>query len=100
MAKGAAKVWTTVKVSSAGARVARQGARLASRRPRRKLIAVPVAVAGGVIVWRAAHKGHHGHNGHEHDFDRPLGPVATADTVSPPADAAAEAARNEAQTAS
>jgi hypothetical protein len=96
VAKGTAKVWTAVKVSSAGARVAKQGARLASRRPRRKLIVVPIAVAGGVIVWRAAHKGH---NGHEHDFDRPLGPVATADTVSPPADAAAEAARNEAQTA-
>ena len=97
VAKGAAKVWTTVKVSSAGARVAKRGASLASRRPRLKLVAVPVAVAGGVIIWRATHKSH---NGHESDFDRPLGPVATADTVSPPSDAAAEAAHNEAQTAS
>jgi hypothetical protein len=34
-------------------------------------------------------------NGHNPDFDRPLGPVATADTVSPPADVAAEAAKAE-----
>jgi hypothetical protein len=97
LAKGVAKVWTGVKVSSAGARVAKQGARFASRRPRLKLVVAPVAAAGGVLVWRATHKGH---DGREPDIDRPLGPVASADTVSPPADAAAQAAHSEAQTAS
>jgi gamma-glutamylcysteine synthetase len=95
LAKDAAKVWTAVRVSSAGARVARQGAKVAGRRPRLRMLAVPVAVAGAVVVWRMAHKGD---EGREPDFDRPLGPVAHAETVSPPADAAAEAARAEAET--
>jgi hypothetical protein len=93
LAKSTAKVWTAVKVTSIGARVARQSAGAVRRRPSLKLVAVPaVAAAGGVVVWRAAHKSH---NGRDPDFDRPLGPVATADTVSPPADAAAEAAQAE-----
>src|SRR4051812_37850099 len=92
IAKGTAKMWTAVKVSSVGARVAKQSAKVVRRRPSIKLMAVPAAVAGGAIAWRAAHKGDEGRDA---DFDRPLGPVATADTVSPPADAAAEAAKAE-----
>src|SRR6266511_1444766 len=93
LAKATAKVWTAVKVSSVGAKMSKQGAKVARRKPSLKLVAVPAAVAaGGVVVWKAAHRG----NGHEAGFDRPLGPVATADTVSPPADAAAEAAKAEA----
>jgi hypothetical protein len=78
LAKNAGKMWTVVKVSTAGARLARQAG---GRRPRLRFVVFPVAVAGGVIVWRMAHKGD---DGREPDFDRPLGPVATADTVSPP----------------
>jgi len=92
LAKNAGKMWTVIKVSSAGARAARQ---VADRRPRLRFLVVPVAVAGAVVVWRMAHKGD---EGREPDFDRPLGPVAHAETVSPPADAAAEAARAEAET--
>jgi hypothetical protein len=92
LAKGAAKLWTAAKATSVGARMAKQSAKVARRRPSLKLMAVPAAVAGGAIAWRAAHKGG---GERESDFDRPLGPVATADTVSPPADAAAEAAKAE-----
>jgi hypothetical protein len=95
MAKGAATVWTTVKASSAGARAAKRGAKAfgaakgARVRGHRvvKMLAVPAAVAGGVMIWRKAHGGHDD----EADAGRPLGPVASADTVSPPA-ATAEAA--------
>jgi hypothetical protein len=92
VAKSTAKVWTVAKLSSVGARVAKQTGKVAKRRPSLKLAVVPVAVAGGAIAWRATHKSN---NGHEGDVDRPLGPVATAETVSPPADAAAEAAKAE-----
>jgi hypothetical protein len=61
-------------------------------RPALKVAAVPVAVAGGAVVWRKAHKGS---NGDAADADRPLGPVASADSVSPPAATAAEATNNE-----
>ena len=96
LAKGAATVWTTVKVSSAGARAAKGGAKAygaakgAKVRGRSvvKLIAVPAAIIGGVVVFRKARGG----NDDEADTGRPLGPVASADTVSPPAHVAAEAA--------
>jgi hypothetical protein len=102
LAKRAAKVWTAVKVSSAGARAAKKGAKVygaakgtkLAGRPLLKVAAVPVAVAGGVAVWRKAHSGS-GSNGASAEAGRPLGPVASADAVSPPADAAAEAARND-----
>jgi hypothetical protein len=87
-AKSVAKVWTTVKVASASARAAKKGVKAYGAvkgakvvgRPVLKLAAVPVAIGGGVLVWRAAHAS----NGHEPDHGRPLGPVAHADTVSPP----------------
>jgi hypothetical protein len=88
-----AKAWTTAKVSSVSARVAK----MIAGRPVLKRAAVPAAaVAGGVVVWRKAHNGS-ASNGASADADagRPLGPVASADSVSPPADAAAEAARSD-----
>jgi hypothetical protein len=95
LAKGAATVWTTVKASSAGARAAKRGAKAygaakgakVAGRPLVKILAVPAAVVGGIAVFRKARRGDDG----EPDAGRPLGPVASADTVSPPA-AATEAA--------
>jgi hypothetical protein len=95
VAKRAAKVWTAVKVSAAAARAAKKGAKAygaakgakVAGRPLLKVAAVPVAVAGGVVVWRKAHSGS-ASNGASAEASRPLGPVASAETVSPPADAA------------
>ena len=95
------KVAAAVKVSVVGARAAKKGAKAYGAakgakvvgRPLLKVAAVPVAVGGGVVVWRKA-KGS-GSNGASADAGRSVGPVAHADSVSPPADAAAEAARSD-----
>jgi len=93
LAKGTATVWTTVKASSAGARAAKRGAKAygvakgakVAGRPVVKILAIPVAVVGGIVVLRKARGGDdHGHD-HGAEAGRPLGPVASADTVSPPA---------------
>jgi hypothetical protein len=89
MVKGAATVWTTVKATSAAARTAKKGAKAygaakgakVAGRPVLKIIAIPAAVAGGFVVLRKARSG----GDDEPDTGRPLGPVASADTVSPPA---------------
>jgi hypothetical protein len=102
LAKRGAKVWAAVKVSVAGARAAKKGAKAygaakgakVAGRPLLKVAAVPVAVAGGVVVWRKAHNGSAG-NGASADAGRSVGPVATAESVSPPSDAAAEAAHSD-----
>ena len=107
LAKGAATVWTTVKASSAGARAAKRGAKAygaakgakVAGRPMVKILAVPAVVVVGVAVWRAAHRGHDHDHDHEADAGRPLGPVASADTVSPPASATEEAQRAETERA-
>ena len=100
LAKRAAKVWTAVKVSTFGARAAKKGAKAygaakaakVAGRPLIKVAAVPVAVAGGVVVWRKVQNG--SSNGASADAGRSMGPVAHAESVSPPSDAAAEAARS------
>jgi hypothetical protein len=100
LTKRAAKVWTAAKLSMAGMRAARKGAKAVGTaksvtRPAIK-VAVPVVVAGGgVIVWRKLKSGSSG-DGASDDVGRPLGPVATAETVSPPADAAVQTAGSEA----
>jgi hypothetical protein len=89
----AAKTYTSMKVAKAGPKAARAaakgyaglkagkvGARATGKAVR--LAVIPAAVAGGVAVWR---KRRHSHVEPSQDFDRPLGPVATAGTVSPPA---------------
>jgi len=95
MVKGAATVWTTVKATSAAARTAKKGAKAygaakgakVAGRPVVKILAIPVAVAGSVVILRKVRGG----GDDDGDSGRPLGPVASADTVSPPA-ATAEAA--------
>ena len=103
LAKGTATVWTTVKASSAGARAAKRGAKAygaakgakIAGRPVMKLLAVPAAVAGGLVVFRKARGG----SDDSADASRPLGPVASADTVSPPPATAEAAERTEAERA-
>jgi hypothetical protein len=98
LAKSGAKVWTAVKASTFGARAAKKGAKAYGAakgakvvgRPLVKAAAVPVAVGGGVVVWRKVKKG--SDNGSSSDAGRSVGPVASANSVSPPADAAAETA--------
>jgi len=86
---------TAAKLSLAGAKA--YGTAKAVGRPALK-VAVPVVVAGGgVVVWRLAHKGSSNGASADADVGRPLGPVASADTVSPPADAAVQTAGSEAQ---
>jgi hypothetical protein len=102
LAKGAATVWTTVKASSAGARAAKKGAKAYGAakgakfagRSVVKILAVPAAVAGGAVVWRKARGG--GDDVQPETATRPLGPVASADTVSPPASTTTETAPTEA----
>jgi hypothetical protein len=102
LAKRPAKLWAGVKVSVAGARAARKGAKAygaakgakVAGRPLLKVAAVPVAVAGGVVVWRKAHNGS-STNGASADAGRSMGPVASAESVSPPSDAAAQTARSD-----
>jgi hypothetical protein len=99
LAKGVATVWTTVKVSSASARAARKGAKAygavkgakVAGRSLIKVLAVPAAVAGGAVVWRKTRRGSDADQG---EADRPMGPVASAGSVSPPVSAtdAAQAA--------
>jgi hypothetical protein len=99
LAKGAATVWTTVKASSAGARAAKRGAKAygaakgakVAGRPMLKIVAIPAAVAGGIVVLRKVRGG----DDSEPDTGRPLGPVASADTVSPPASTTEAAERSE-----
>jgi hypothetical protein len=103
LAKGAATVWTTVKASSAGARAAKRGAKAygaakgakVAGRPLVKLLAVPAAVVGGLAIFRKARGG----SDDDADAGRPLGPVASADTVSPPAAATEAAERVESERA-
>ena len=104
LAKGVATVWTTVKATSAGARAAKggakaygaaKGAKIAGR-PVVKLLAVPVAAAAGIVMFRKARGGHDDEGA---EPGRPLGPVASADTVSPPAAAAEAAERVESERA-
>jgi hypothetical protein len=103
LAKGTATVWTTVKASSAGARAAKRGAKAygvakgakVAGRPVVKILAIPVAVVGGVVVLRKARGGHDHEHDHDTEASRPLGPVASADTVSPPASATEQAQQAE-----
>jgi hypothetical protein len=101
LARRYAQAVTIVRTSPAATRVAVQGAAtyaaarwsMGRRRSKARLLVIPVAVAGGVVVLRKVRSS--SDNGSDAGLDRPLGPVATADTVSPPADAAAAAAKAE-----
>ncbi len=90
---------TAVKVSIVGLGAAKKGAKAYGAvkgakvvgRPVVKVAAIPVTVAGGVVVWRKLKS-----SPSNDDAGRPLGPVATAETVSPPADAAVQTAGSDA----
>ena len=104
LARRYAKALVIVKTAPAGARVALKGAKHYStarwsttrKRSKARVLAIPVAVAGGIVVFRKVR----GSNGDaDADTGRPLGPVASADTVSPPPAAAEAAERAEEQRA-
>jgi hypothetical protein len=98
LTKRAAKVVTAVKVASVGGRAAKKGAKAYGAvkgakvvgRPVVKVAAIPVTVAGGVVVWRKLKSNGSPDAGASSETGRPLGPVANANSVSPPADAAVQ----------
>jgi hypothetical protein len=101
LTKRAAKVVTAVKVASVGGRAAKKGAKAYGAvkgaklvgRPVVKVAAIPVTVAGGVVVWRKLKSnGASDSSSAPVEAGRPLGPVANANSVSPPADAAVQSA--------
>jgi hypothetical protein len=101
LTKRAAKVVTAVKVASVGGRAAKKGAKAYGAvkgaklvgRPVVKVAAIPVTVAGGVVVWRKLKSSSRASDSTAPaDAGRPLGPVANANSVSPPADAAVQTA--------
>ena len=93
LTKRVGKVWVAAKLSVKGIRHARRGAKaVGTAKSVGRKVAIPVVVAGsGVIVWRKLKNG-----SSSDEASRPLGPVATAETVSPPADAAVQTAGSEA----
>jgi hypothetical protein len=98
--KRAAKVVTVVKLTSAGGSAAKRGAKAYGvvkgaklvGRPVVKVAAIPVTVAGGVVVWRKLKSTSAADSSAPAETGRPLGPVANANSVSPPADAAVQTA--------
>jgi hypothetical protein len=89
--KSVAQIWTTLKLGAAAAGAAKGGAKAygtaksakLAGRPVLKLLIVPVAVVGGVVVWRKLSAS----SGDDVVAPAPestLGPVATAEAVSPP----------------
>jgi len=96
LAKRAAKVVTVMKLAAAGGRATKKGAKAYGAvkgakvvgRPVVKVAAIPVTVAGGVVVWRKLKSSSASDSSAPAETGRPLGPVANANSVSPPADAA------------
>ena len=97
----AAKVVTVVKVAGVGGRAAKKSAKAYGAvkgakvigRPVVKVAAIPVTVAGGVVVWRKLKSSSASDSSSAPaETGRPLGPVANANSVSPPADAAVQTA--------
>ena len=97
MAKRYAMAVVAVKHAPASAKLAASGAKTyattrwstSPKRSRARFFVIPVVLVSGVVVMRKVRKNG---NSAEAEAERPLGPVASADTVSPPADAAAAAA--------
>jgi hypothetical protein len=93
-----------VKHAPASAKLAASGTKTyattrwstAPKRSKARFLVIPVVLVSGVVVMR---KMRSNGNSAEAETERPLGPVASADTVSPPADAAAAAAQSEAAAA-
>jgi len=85
-----AKALALAELVSASSRTARKSAKaLGGHRPARgtagrrawSLLALPAALAGFAALRRRSRGGHE----HDHHAQRPLGPVATPEAVSPPA---------------
>jgi hypothetical protein len=101
LTKRAAQVITAVKLASVGGRATKRGAKAYGAfkgaklvgRPVVKVAAVPVTVAGGVVVWRKLKSSSASESSAPAEAERPFsGPVANTNTVSSPADAAVQTA--------
>src|ERR1700749_1920380 len=87
----ATRLYIIVKSSSAAGKAAKGGAKAYGAakgakvvgRPVVTILAVPVAAAGGFLVWRKLRTSEA-----PAEPERPLGPVATPSSVSPPATSA------------
>jgi hypothetical protein len=82
-----ARIYVIVKGTSAASKAAKGGAKAygtakgakVAGRSVVKILAIPAAAVGGVVVWRKVRGG-----GDGAEPERPLGPVATPESVSPP----------------
>ena len=96
LTKRAAKVCGGGEGLRRGGRAAKKGAKAYGAvkgakvvgRPVVKVAAIPVIVAGGVVVWRKLKSSSAPDTSAPAEAGRPLGPVANANSVSPPTDAA------------
>ncbi len=85
-----AKAWTALNVASVGSKAAKKGLKAYGvakgakvvGRPAAKIAVVPVAVGGGLVVWRKARGGRSSSS----QQGTSVTPPAHASTVSPPGD--------------
>ena len=94
LVKNAARVWTLLRLSSAASSAAKGGAKAygtaktakVAGRPALKVLVVPAAAIGGFALWRKlSSSSPSADDAVTYDQERPLGPVATPQAVSPPA---------------
>jgi len=91
VAKGAAKTWTSLKLSKTAAKGAKKGVKAfasykaikAVGKRGAKLLVIPVAVGGGVVAYKKLSSGS-GSDQPGTPYGSSVGPVATPATVTPP----------------
>ena len=91
VAKGAAKTWTSLKISKTAAKGAKKGVKaFASYKVIKvvgkrgaKLLVIPVAAVGGVVAYKKLSSGS-GSDQPGTPYGSSVGPVATPATVTPP----------------
>jgi hypothetical protein len=107
LVKNAARVWTILKLGSTASRAAKGGAKAygtaktakVAGRPVLKMLAVPAAALAGFALWRKLSSSSSSSSSADDatgfEQERPLGPVATPEAVSPPAPEAASGAQTD-----
>jgi hypothetical protein len=89
MTKGAAKVWTSMKIGSLAGRTAKKGAKAWGSwkiaklvgRGGKKLLIVPLAAGGGIAAWRRLRSA--SGNSPSSAYGSPQGPAAPSSVVTP-----------------
>ncbi|MEA2271042.1 MAG: hypothetical protein QOD55_1884 [Solirubrobacteraceae bacterium] len=90
VAKGAAKVWTTMKIGSIAGRTAKKGAKAYGSwkvakvvaRGGKKLLIVPLAAGGGLAAWKRLRAQRA--DGPATPYGSSVGPAAPSQSVTPP----------------